>query len=284
MRKEDGWFVFSTRDRSRPRAHLPRGTHLLLLRGEASPPWPRPLLLLAFSAAFKLLELALAQRVSILVLEILVVLVGQHPAGVRHLQSVRSFASPSLSLSLALSIAPLPLSVPATKRGKNRTFPRKIPASRDSFGEERKRRPSGAMVADTDVVVSYGDVVLRRRDALTLMDGEWLNDQVITFFLEYLKREAPGSGPKVEFLHASLVHLVACLPGETSKGPWFGPGRSQRTCSPKPSGSEGPIQEKPTTRTDKQSNCSLSVLFRQDRVDSVLSSLSLGRRRGAGAN
>ena len=93
------------------------------------------------------------------------------------------------------------------------------------------KSPRGAMVADTDVVVSYGDVVLRRRDALTLMDGEWLNDQVITFFLEYLKREAPGSGPKVEFLHASLVHLVACLPGETSKGPWFGPGRSQRTCS-----------------------------------------------------
>mmetsp|Transcript_6962 Transcript_6962/g.23963 ORF Transcript_6962/g.23963 Transcript_6962/m.23963 type:complete len:492 (+) Transcript_6962:1135-2610(+) len=79
---------------------------LLLLRGLRLRRLGRGLLcclLRLLRGLLALLELALAQRVSILVLEILVVLVGQHPAGVRHLQSVRSFASPSLSLSLPVA-------------------------------------------------------------------------------------------------------------------------------------------------------------------------------------
>jgi len=68
---------------------------------------------------------------------------------------------------------------------------------------------------DSRVVLDYGDILLRRGDVLSLMEGEWLNDQVISFYFEYLKTSSKFSNLLgVELLHTSLVHLISCMPDQ----------------------------------------------------------------------
>ncbi|KAL4458549.1 hypothetical protein ABPG75_013414 [Micractinium tetrahymenae] len=63
-----------------------------------------------------------------------------------------------------------------------------------------------------DKILDYGDVLLRRQDALLLLDQNWLNDQVIGFFFEYLAREAfPGLAPRLLLIPGSAAYLLACL-------------------------------------------------------------------------
>ena len=63
---------------------------------------------------------------------------------------------------------------------------------------------------DEEVLLSYGDILLRRRDLLTVHEGEWLNDQIISFYFEHLSAAAP----QAELLHTSLAHLLSFLPDQ----------------------------------------------------------------------
>ncbi len=55
-----------------------------------------------------------------------------------------------------------------------------------------------------DKVLSYGDCLLRVRDVALLTGPHWLNDNVMSFFFEYLR----GEGARPDEPHADRVVLV----------------------------------------------------------------------------
>ncbi|KAJ3094928.1 SUMO1 sentrin specific peptidase 8 [Phlyctochytrium planicorne] len=66
----------------------------------------------------------------------------------------------------------------------------------------------------TDIVLSYGDVVIRQNDYDLLEPGNWLNDTIIEFFYEWLEKHIEGTKEKsvskrFGFLRPAIVHLLA---------------------------------------------------------------------------
>ena len=57
------------------------------------------------------------------------------------------------------------------------------------------------------IVISYHDSVLRQSDLALLSAPNWLNDQIISFFYEYLSNEEIND-PRIGYVDPSLVQLV----------------------------------------------------------------------------
>jgi len=59
-------------------------------------------------------------------------------------------------------------------------------------------------------VLSYNDVLLRRADVELLTGPRWLNDQVISFYFEYITQERlQGGHQSVVFVPPSISFLLA---------------------------------------------------------------------------
>ncbi len=69
---------------------------------------------------------------------------------------------------------------------------------------------------DGKKVLSFGDIVLRGRDVASLRGSNWLNDNVISFYFEWL--ESRCQRVSVRLLHTSAVQLVSSLPEPDSRG------------------------------------------------------------------
>ena len=63
------------------------------------------------------------------------------------------------------------------------------------------------MAALNKAVLSYGGTMVKQADLDTLEEGEWLSDQVISFYLEYLGDQT-GPSPAVACLDASTAFLL----------------------------------------------------------------------------
>mmetsp|Transcript_4509 Transcript_4509/g.10950 ORF Transcript_4509/g.10950 Transcript_4509/m.10950 type:complete len:86 (+) Transcript_4509:191-448(+) len=64
------------------------------------------------------------------------------------------------------------------------------------------------MSRSNEKVLSYQDVLLRRADVELLRESEWLNDQIIAFYLEYLSQERLQGRPGVLFLPPTVAFLI----------------------------------------------------------------------------
>ena len=71
-------------------------------------------------------------------------------------------------------------------------------------------------------LLEYADIVLRARDVSTLTGSQWLNDQIISFYFEYLKAKADDL--RIELIQAATVQLVLWTEGEGDElGPFLDP-------------------------------------------------------------
>ncbi|XP_076368766.1 sentrin-specific protease 8-like [Tachypleus tridentatus] len=65
------------------------------------------------------------------------------------------------------------------------------------------------MASEGAIVLSYGDTLLRESDVSLLNDGQWLNDNIIAFWFEYLQNEVYGDhSESVLFISPSVGHLL----------------------------------------------------------------------------
>ncbi|KAI8888545.1 cysteine proteinase [Backusella circina FSU 941] len=60
----------------------------------------------------------------------------------------------------------------------------------------------------TDIVLHYHDVVIRKADFDTLREGQWLNDTIIEFYMEYIERELVPKDINYLFLRPGITHLI----------------------------------------------------------------------------
>ncbi|KAJ3287589.1 hypothetical protein HDU79_005574, partial [Rhizoclosmatium sp. JEL0117] len=58
------------------------------------------------------------------------------------------------------------------------------------------------------VLVTLGDVSLRKSDLVLLNDGEWLNDAVIQFALERLELDGAVDRRRTALVGPAVVHLL----------------------------------------------------------------------------
>ncbi|RCH79554.1 hypothetical protein CU098_007704, partial [Rhizopus stolonifer] len=58
------------------------------------------------------------------------------------------------------------------------------------------------------IVLHYQDVVIRQSDLKTLTPGQWLNDTMIAFHMEFLERTFVPKDAKYLFLRPGMVHLL----------------------------------------------------------------------------
>ncbi|KAJ2870649.1 SUMO1 sentrin specific peptidase 8, partial [Coemansia asiatica] len=63
------------------------------------------------------------------------------------------------------------------------------------------------------VLFSYHDTTLFGTDPLTLRDGCWLNDSIISFYFEYLANEVLRGDTSVLFLKPAIVQLLRLQQG-----------------------------------------------------------------------
>ena len=70
---------------------------------------------------------------------------------------------------------------------------------------------------EDNVVLNYGDSLLRESDVALLQSGQWLNDKIISFMFEYYQTELYASdhaNNDILFLDADVVQLVKLMPKE----------------------------------------------------------------------
>lgn len=73
-------------------------------------------------------------------------------------------------------------------------------------------------------LLEYADIVLRARDVSTLARTQWLNDQIMSFYFDYLKAKADDL--RIELIQAATVQLVLWTEGEGEDdelGPFLDP-------------------------------------------------------------
>ncbi|ORZ26198.1 hypothetical protein BCR42DRAFT_401774 [Absidia repens] len=67
------------------------------------------------------------------------------------------------------------------------------------------------------IVLHYHDVVLDEEDMETLKEGQWLNDNIMTFYMEYTERELIPQGVNdILLLRPTMSQLVTYYPGTPS--------------------------------------------------------------------
>ncbi|ORY53732.1 hypothetical protein BCR33DRAFT_844990 [Rhizoclosmatium globosum] len=64
------------------------------------------------------------------------------------------------------------------------------------------------------VLVTLGDVSLRKSDLVLLNDGEWLNDAVIQFALERLELDGAVDRRRTALVGPAVVHLLRHIDDE----------------------------------------------------------------------
>ncbi|CAO3647125.1 unnamed protein product [Mucor fragilis] len=64
------------------------------------------------------------------------------------------------------------------------------------------------------LVLHYHDVVIRQSDLDTLAPGQWLNDTMIEFHMEFLERTFVPKDAKYLFLRPGMVHLITFAEGD----------------------------------------------------------------------
>lgn len=64
------------------------------------------------------------------------------------------------------------------------------------------------------IVLHYHDVVVRQSDLDTLAPGQWLNDTMIEFHMEFLERTFVPKDAKILFLRPGMVHLITFAEGD----------------------------------------------------------------------
>ncbi|XP_063972618.1 sentrin-specific protease 8 [Diachasmimorpha longicaudata] len=68
------------------------------------------------------------------------------------------------------------------------------------------------MSGSQDVILSYHDVLIRKKDFETLENDCWLNDIIIGFFFDYLEREkTKSSSKKIVFSSPELTQLLKLM-------------------------------------------------------------------------
>ncbi|KAI8992340.1 hypothetical protein BDB01DRAFT_778072 [Pilobolus umbonatus] len=73
------------------------------------------------------------------------------------------------------------------------------------------------MINNDDIILHYHDVVIRKLDLETLNPGQWLNDTMIEFHMEFLERTFLPKDAKYLFLRPGIVHLITFAPGDVSQ-------------------------------------------------------------------
>ncbi|KAI8058740.1 hypothetical protein BDF21DRAFT_497487 [Thamnidium elegans] len=64
------------------------------------------------------------------------------------------------------------------------------------------------------LVLHYHDVVIRQSDLHTLLPGEWLNDTILEFHMEFLERTFVPKDANFLFLRPGIVHLITYAEGD----------------------------------------------------------------------
>ncbi|OQR79092.1 hypothetical protein BIW11_02615 [Tropilaelaps mercedesae] len=67
------------------------------------------------------------------------------------------------------------------------------------------------MSSEGPVILSFHDTLLRESDVATLNRGCWLNDNIVSFYLQYLKNTICGDLDEVTFLAAEVVQLIKSI-------------------------------------------------------------------------
>eukprot|EP01024_Parvocaulis_polyphysoides_P008912 TRINITY_DN12697_c3_g1_i2.p2 TRINITY_DN12697_c3_g1~~TRINITY_DN12697_c3_g1_i2.p2 ORF type:complete len:227 (-),score=25.93 TRINITY_DN12697_c3_g1_i2:145-825(-) len=62
------------------------------------------------------------------------------------------------------------------------------------------------------VVLDYFDIRLRKRDVNTLQKGCWLNDQIITFYFEYLQNNISANQESLLFMQVPTAYMLLQMP------------------------------------------------------------------------
>ncbi|KAI8969995.1 hypothetical protein BDF20DRAFT_888804 [Mycotypha africana] len=70
---------------------------------------------------------------------------------------------------------------------------------------------------DDTIVLHYHDVVIRQSDLETLTPGQWLNDTMIEFYMEFLERTFVPKDANYLFLRPGMVHLVTYAEGDVQQ-------------------------------------------------------------------
>ncbi|KAI8342751.1 hypothetical protein BC941DRAFT_413737 [Chlamydoabsidia padenii] len=64
------------------------------------------------------------------------------------------------------------------------------------------------------VVLHYHDIMLEETDMATLEEGQWLNDNIMSFYMEYIERQViPGDSNDMLLLRPTMSQLIAHTPG-----------------------------------------------------------------------
>jgi hypothetical protein len=66
-------------------------------------------------------------------------------------------------------------------------------------------------------LLSYKSVCLYKEDADLLQEGQWLNDIIITFWLEVLENRV-GGGNNILFMHPATAFMLRFEKGTTRSG------------------------------------------------------------------
>ncbi|RCH87704.1 hypothetical protein CU097_001337, partial [Rhizopus azygosporus] len=61
------------------------------------------------------------------------------------------------------------------------------------------------------LILSYHDVVIRQSDLKTLEPGQWLNDTMLSFHMEFLERTFVPKEANYLFLRPGMVQLITFI-------------------------------------------------------------------------
>lgn len=66
-------------------------------------------------------------------------------------------------------------------------------------------------------VVTLGDASLTTADLSLLVPPNWLNDQIISFWFEYLRIKVANENPAISFVLPNVAYFIALTDGKSSK-------------------------------------------------------------------
>ncbi|KAI8352136.1 hypothetical protein EDC96DRAFT_610143 [Choanephora cucurbitarum] len=69
-------------------------------------------------------------------------------------------------------------------------------------------------MTEDQIILHYHDVVIRQSDLDTLSPGQWLNDTMIEFHMEFLERTFVPKDANYLFLRPGMVHLLTYSEGD----------------------------------------------------------------------
>ncbi|CAO3687308.1 hypothetical protein G6F70_002391 [Rhizopus microsporus] len=67
------------------------------------------------------------------------------------------------------------------------------------------------------LILSYHDVVIRQSDLKTLEPGQWLNDTMLSFHMEFLERTFVPKEANYLFLRPGMVQLITFIEGDVTQ-------------------------------------------------------------------